>query len=118
MLVVEDDHDTSELVALFLSEHGADVRSAASAEEALDAVRVDTPELMISDIGTPDRDGDWLIEQVHALRPTLPALALTAYARDSDVQQALAAGVVRHVSKPVDPLRLTELVLRHRSKRC
>lgn len=62
----------------------------------------------------PGRDGDWPIEQVHALRPA--GARLTAYARDTDVPRALAAGFVQ--SKPVDPQRLTELALRHQSTRC
>lgn len=88
-----------------------------SAEQALAAVRTDPPDLMISDIGAPGRDGLWLIAEVHALCPALPAIALTAYARDLDARQALAAGFVHHVSKSVEPQRLADLVARHRPTR-
>ena len=65
------------------------------------------PNVLVSDLGMPEEDGLVLIRKVRALTPeqggTVPAAALTAYARDEDRQQALSAGYHIYLSKPVDP---------------
>jgi CheY-like chemotaxis protein len=87
---------------------------AASAREALSLLSSERPEILVSDIGMPHEDGYALMRQVRALPADqggqIPALALTAYARSTDAERAFDAGYQRHVSKPVDPLRLVELV--------
>ncbi len=114
VLVVDDEPDARDLVAEAFKEAGATVHVASSASEALAIVAGQRPSVMVSDIGMPHEDGYALMRQVRGLPAEqggqIPALALTAYARSGDVERAFDAGYQRHVSKPVDPLRLVELV--------
>ena len=106
VLVVEDHEDTRELVAAVLEDHGARVDTAASAGEAFDIFRAAAPDVVVADIGLPGEDGYAFIRRVRALSSdaggAVPALALTAYARAEDRNQALAAGFNAHLAKPVD----------------
>jgi PAS domain S-box-containing protein len=112
VLVVDDEPDARELLAAGLGQCGAEVVTASSAREALEAVAGATFDVLVSDIGMPGEDGYELIQRVRALPPaaggTTPAVALTAYARTEDRLRAMRAGFEMHVSKPVE---LTELVV-------
>ncbi|MBD1828682.1 response regulator [Microcoleus vaginatus GB1-A2] len=106
LLVVDDDNDTREFLIALLEEEGAMVRSAASVAEALAALESCWPDVLLSDIGMPGSDGYELIGRVREMEVLrggkIPAIALTAYARESDRQQALQAGFQMHFSKPVE----------------
>lgn len=106
ILVVEDELDALDLITVDLTEHGARVRGASSAAEALDLLRQEQFDLLISDIGMADTDGYNLIKQVRAHEGDkgehIPAIALTAYARTQDRIRAIAAGYNTHVAKPVE----------------
>ena len=109
ILVVDDEPDARDLVARILRQRGACVLLAASAEEALAKVRNEQPDLLVSDIGMPARDGFELMQDVRALPEgarDIPALALTAFARAEDRDMALRSGFQRHLGKPVDSLAL------------
>ena len=86
------------------------VTAAASAGEAMEAMRRATPDLLVCDIGLPGEDGYELIRKVRALEAErggrIPALALTAYAGPVHREKALAAGFDKQVSKPVVPAEL------------
>ncbi|MBW4538462.1 MAG: PAS domain-containing protein [Myxacorys chilensis ATA2-1-KO14] len=114
ILVVDDETDSRELVAFLLEQQGAQVRTAASAHEALIVLTQSTPDVLLSDIGMPDMDGYMLIQQVRTLTPEqggqMPAIALTAYAGEMNQQQALAAGFQKHLSKPIEPQRLIQII--------
>jgi PAS domain S-box-containing protein len=107
VLVVDDEPDSREFVAFVLEQAGANVMTAATADEALITLVQSKPDVLLSDIGMPEVDGYMLMQQVRALPPEqggqVPAIALTAYAGDFNQQQALQAGFQRHVSKPVEP---------------
>jgi signal transduction histidine kinase/DNA-binding response OmpR family regulator len=110
VLFVDDEADTREMVAATLRRTGAKVMTAASVADAVDALVTFQPDVLLSDIGMPGEDGYALIRLVRE-RPAnaggeVPAVALTAYARDSDRTRALAAGYHAHLAKPVDPSRL------------
>ena len=111
ILAVDDEPDTRELLRQGLEFLGAKVKVVGSAAEAIDSLRGNVPDILISDIGMPGTDGYDLIRQVRALPPDrggkVPAIALTAYTRVEDRLQALRAGYDMHVPKPVE---LTELV--------
>jgi PAS domain S-box-containing protein len=111
ILVVDDEPDTRDLLKQGLEFCGANVRLAGSATEAINALRRDVPDVLISDIGMPDVDGYDLIRQIRNLQAEksrhVAAIALTAYTRVEDRLQALRAGYDMHVPKPVE---LTELV--------
>ncbi|MCY1081207.1 PAS domain-containing protein [Archangium lansingense] len=114
ILVVDDEEDNREVLKVMLEEYGAHVVTAASAAEALRAVREGRPELLVSDIGMPGEDGYRLIAQVRALSVEegggVPAVALTAYARVEDRARALTAGFNMHVAKPVEPTELLSIL--------
>ena len=116
VLVVDDDADARALVGILLAGHGAQVTDAASAEEALDRLAAGTPDVLVSDIGMPGKDGYWLVGQVRAgdgQRPRrLPALALTAFAGGADRERALEAGFDAYLSKPIDEAELVRCLAR------
>ncbi len=111
ILVVEDDLDALDLITIDLAEHGAKVRGVGSAAEALELLKNETFDLLISDIAMAGADGYNLIKQVRDHEADegdrIPAIALTAYARTQDRISAIAAGYNTHVAKPVE---ITELV--------
>ena len=111
ILVVDDEPDTRELLKQGLEYCGAKVRVAGSADEAVDALCVSVPDILISDVGMPGIDGYDLIRQIRDLPRErggkVAAIALTAYTRTEDRLQALRAGYDMHVPKPVE---LAELV--------
>jgi PAS domain S-box-containing protein len=115
VLVVEDHDDARELVASVLGAAGAEVATAASTAEALERIAGTTPDLLLVDLGLPDEDGYTLLKRIRAIRTSaagaVPAVALTAYARASDRERALAAGFLDYIVKPVDPLELVKVIV-------
>jgi signal transduction histidine kinase/ActR/RegA family two-component response regulator len=106
VLVVDDEADARELIGVILRGKGADAVAAGSAAEALEALSAGGFDVIVSDISMPDEDGYGLIGRVRALEgkaAQVPAVALTAYARDRDRDRALAAGFQLHLAKPVEP---------------
>jgi PAS domain S-box-containing protein len=114
VLVVDDHADARELIGGILEASGASVITTASSREAFDALTRSAPDVLIADIGLPEEDGYALIRRIRRLDPdhggTIPAIALTAYARTDDRDRALAAGFQRHVAKPVEPHALVRIV--------
>jgi PAS domain S-box-containing protein len=114
VLVVDDEPDARGLVKRLLENCGAEVRTAASAGEAMTLLTEERPDVLISDIGMPDEDGYALIRMVRALPPdrggAVPAVALTAYARSEDRVRAMRLGYQNHVVKPVEPAELVTVV--------
>ncbi|HZI03170.1 MAG TPA: response regulator, partial [Archangium sp.] len=110
ILVVDDEADTRELLRALLEGCKARITLAASTQEALQVLRRESVDLLVSDIGMPGEDGYSLIRQVRALPQgkagRLPTVALTAYARVEDRMRALLSGFQSHVPKPVEPLEL------------
>jgi PAS domain S-box-containing protein len=114
VLVVDDEHDTLDALATVLLESGAEVRTAPSARRALEILADWMPNVLISDLGMPEEDGYALIRRVRQLPPhaggSVPALALTAYARVEDRLRVLSAGFQMHVPKPIEPSELIAIV--------
>ncbi len=114
LLVVEDEPDTLDLLKIVLSRYGAEVTTAGSAAEALDALGRAKPDVIVSDIGMPEVDGYELLRRVRALGAEeggeVPAIALTAYAREEDRARALDAGFQEHVPKPIEPSVLAGVI--------
>jgi PAS domain S-box-containing protein len=106
VLVVDDDADTRRIIRQLLERHDAEVRTAANADEALQALAEQPPDALVSDIGMPGADGYQLIARVRELPADaggqVPALALTAFARSQDRTRALMAGYQAHVAKPFE----------------
>lgn len=118
VVAVDDEADTLEMIRITLERAGAQVRTASSALEALEEVVRWQPDVLLADIGMPERDGYWLLRSVRGLAParggSVPAVALTAYARADDRRRALAAGFQLHVAKPVEPSALVDALARLR----
>jgi PAS domain S-box-containing protein len=104
VLLVDDDQDTLDLLSAALMQRSANVTAVSSAAAALDAIKMSRPDVIISDIAMPNEDGYQLIQNVRNLNliPELPAIAITAYAKEEDKQRALAAGYHRYMSKPIE----------------
>lgn len=112
VLVVDDEPDARDFIAFMLEQNGAIVTSVPSASDALQAIAQTKPDVLISDIGMPETDGYDLIRQIRSKvegKPVL-AIALTAYAGEVDRQQAIAAGFQEHVTKPVEPNTLIQII--------
>lgn len=114
VLVVDDERDSRELVATVLMMRGAEVISFGSALEALDEMKRQRFDVLVSDIGMPEMDGYWLINKVRQLPAErggkIPAAALTAYAGIEGRKRVLTAGYQMHIPKPVEPAELTSVV--------
>lgn len=113
VLLVEDDLATREVMADVLAATGADVRVVESAADGLAAVGDFRPAVVLCDIAMPGMDGYTFIRRLRALgrQGAIPALALTALAREEDRLRALAEGFQMHVTKPVGIDRLTQAVV-------
>jgi signal transduction histidine kinase/ActR/RegA family two-component response regulator len=112
ILVVDDDEDARELLRVALSLKGAAVAVASSVDEALQHIVVEPPDLIVSDLAMPGRDGFELIREVKTRYPLMPVIALTAFARDEDSVRCLKAGFRMHLTKPVDPYELISAIER------
>ncbi|HJU12480.1 MAG TPA: response regulator [Candidatus Binataceae bacterium] len=115
VLVVDDIPTNLKLARVVLSAEGLEVRTAASAEEALEVLQTFTPRVILMDIQLPGLDGLELTRQLKAdpQRRDIIILALTAYAMKGDMEKALAAGCDGYISKPIDPVTLCNVVERH-----
>src|SRR6202034_1885347 len=112
-LVVEDDDDARELTRRILTDVGAKVVEASTADAAVARVVSSKPSILISDIGMAREDGYQLLRRLRELGygpDVLPAIALTAFARSEDRGAALAAGFQDHMVKPLDPATLVQRV--------
>jgi PAS domain S-box-containing protein len=120
-LVVDDEPDARELMAVILTAAGATVDTAASAAEALWHLDTSWPDVLLADIGMPGTDGYGLIRQVRARerqgRRHLPAAAITAYVGALDRERALEAGFDHHIPKPIDPSNIVTTVMSMRQRR-
>ncbi|HEY9825549.1 MAG TPA: PAS domain S-box protein [Stenomitos sp.] len=115
VLAVDDDPDARELLTTLLIQYGAEVLMVTSAAEVLIHLDSFQPDLLISDVGMPEVDGYELIQLIRALPPEkgglVPAIALTAYAREGDYQKAIDSGYQQHITKPLDPLVLVRALI-------
>jgi signal transduction histidine kinase/CheY-like chemotaxis protein len=105
VLVVDDEADNLELVMFILEQYGATVTGFNSATAALEAIKSNQPDVLVSDIGMPIMDGYKLLDEIRALpqyqNELIPAIALTAYGSDTDHDQILDVGYKYHITKPV-----------------
>lgn len=123
VLLVDDEPDTREMLNYVFLTCGGKPYGAASVDEAIEALKKEKFDVLVSDIGMPERDGYDLIKHIRALPAEnggkIPAVALTAYARVEDRLKLLSSGFQMHVPKPVDPAELLAVVasLAKREKR-
>ena len=114
VLIVDDDADALSLLTAVLESCGARVTAVGAARAALDKLKGERFDVLLSDIGMPEEDGYWLIKKVRRLPKDgggqIPAAALTAYARRQDRMRVLRSGYQMHVPKPVEPAELVAVV--------
>jgi signal transduction histidine kinase/CheY-like chemotaxis protein len=114
VLVVEDEDDARDWLVTVLRQSGAEVVSAATAQDALSIFDAAPPDLLVSDIGLPGKNGYFLIREIRRRGKSrgggIPAVAVTAFARTNERMRALDAGFQAHVAKPVDWVRLKEVI--------
>ncbi|HEY2964328.1 MAG TPA: response regulator [Pyrinomonadaceae bacterium] len=111
-LVVDDVADVTEMLAVVLRHAGYNVVTAASAPAALKAVREQQFDVIISDIGMPDMNGYQLAREVRQLPgyATTPMVAVTGYSMFDDKERSTKAGFNAHMTKPIDPRALLDLI--------
>lgn len=103
VMLVDDSSEVLEVMTMLLETEEAEVFAFLSAEQALNAARDGRFDLVVSDIGMPSMDGHQFIGELRALTAfaSLPAIALTGYGSNHDIEKALEAGFDKHLSKPV-----------------
>ena len=113
ILVVDDDEDSLELLKMIVETHGAETQSATSAAKALQIFEEFKPDILLSDIAMPHDDGYSLIRNIRSMpheKSAIPAIALTAYVRESDKKRALETGFQMHIAKPINEKELIEAI--------
>jgi PAS domain S-box-containing protein len=110
VLVVDDEPDARDVLQRILEQSNAAIVVAASADEAAAVVIQAAPDVIVSDIGMPGQDGYQFIRRLREGGCTIPAVALTAFARPEDRAKAIHAGYQMHLPKPVEPTQLVSAV--------
>jgi two-component system CheB/CheR fusion protein len=111
-LVVDDVSDVTEMLSVLLSHAGYQVVTASSARAALEAVHAQHFDVIISDIGMPEMNGYQLAREIRQLPEyaSVPMVAVTGYSMFDDKQRSLSSGFNAHVTKPIDPRALLDLI--------
>ena len=114
VLIVDDDRESCEMMLEALGGYGASLRAALSASAAADTLAEFTPDLVLTDIAMPARDGYAVLREVRALETRLghrvPVAAVTAHAHAEDRERAIAAGFDEYLAKPIQPATLARAV--------
>jgi CheY-like chemotaxis protein len=112
VLIVDDQRDSRDLLSALFDRHGADVVQVGSAVAALDALNSRLVHLLVADLAMPDVDGFELIERVRRTRLHLPAIAVSAYARQEDRHRAFKAGYSAYCAKPLEAAEFLRVIAR------
>ncbi|MBP7571851.1 MAG: response regulator [Acidobacteria bacterium] len=112
ILLVEDHGDTADLLATVLELEGHSVELAGDVAAALEALGRGLFDLLVSDLGLPDRTGLELIRELRDRGARLPAIALSGYGQERDIERSREAGFAEHLVKPVEPRAVLEAIAR------
>ncbi len=110
LLVVDDDPDLLRLLSMRLTAAGYHVTAVTSAEAALAQLAVARPQLVLSDVRLPGRDGLALFDEIRTRHPSLPVILLTAHGTIPDAVEATARGVFGYLTKPYEPRELLDKI--------
>jgi two-component system response regulator GlrR len=110
LLVVDDDPDMLRLLSMRLSSAGYQVTAETSAETALTQLEIEHPQLVLSDVRLPGRDGLQLFDEIRKRHPSLPVILLTAHGTIPDAVEATARGVFTYLTKPYDGRELLDKI--------
>jgi two-component system CheB/CheR fusion protein len=113
-LVVDDVSDVTEMLSVLLTHAGYKVVTAASARAALEVASKQSFDVIISDIGMPEMNGYQLARELRVLPgyETTPMVAVTGYSMFDDKERSKSAGFNAHLTKPIDPRVLLDLIER------
>jgi CheY-like chemotaxis protein len=110
VLVLDDEEDMRDLIAMILEHAGAIVTRVSDVNAAVRAIAAEPPDVAVSDLAMPMEDGYSFVRRVRSLKDAaarrLPLVAMTAHARAEDRHRVLDAGFDRHVAKPIEPAEL------------
>ena len=112
LLVVDDDADMLRLLSMRLMSAGYQVTAVTSAESALTQLEIEHPQLVLSDVRLPGRDGLALFDEIRKRHPTLPVILLTAHGSEQLVRIASSRGACGCLSKPFDIDEIAQVVER------
>jgi two-component system response regulator GlrR len=110
LLVVDDDPDMLRLISMRLVSAGYQVTAVTSAETALTQLEIEHPQLVLSDVRLPGRDGLALFDEIRKRHPSLPVILLTAHGTIPDAVEATARGVFTYLTKPYDARELLDKI--------
>jgi two-component system response regulator GlrR len=110
LLVVDDDADMLRLLTMRLAAAGYRVTAVSSAEAALTQLHIERPQLVLSDVRLPGKDGLALFDDIRAQHPSLPVILLTAHGTIPDAVEATERGVFTYLTKPFDGKGLLEKI--------
>jgi CheY-like chemotaxis protein len=112
VLVVDDNPDAALTLTMLIEFWGHEVKSARNGNEALDLGREFGPEVVLLDVGLPGMDGYEVARRMRSMPETASAylVAVTGYGRAEDRREAMDAGFDKHLTKPVDPAILREML--------
>lgn len=118
VLLIEDNADSREMMAMLLGMLGYTVLEAANGHDGLERARRERPAIAVVDIGLPDMDGYAVARELRATASlrNMTLIALTGYGQDADRQRALAAGFDSHLVKPLDMDVLVNTIVSHQAK--
>jgi CheY-like chemotaxis protein len=111
-LVVDDVSDVTEMLSVLLAHAGYDVTTASSAAAALASARKEQFDVVISDIGMPEMNGYELAKAIRTIPgyEVTPMVAVTGYSMFNDREQSIKSGFTAHMTKPIDPGALLDLI--------
>jgi CheY-like chemotaxis protein len=114
IVIVEDHGEIRSLITTFLTSQGASVVATANAFDGLAAVKHCRPDVVLTDINLPGRDGFLLLQDIRAIVPEaegrMPVIAITALGNATARHRMLAAGFRRHLAKPFTPTQLLQTI--------
>lgn len=110
LLIVDDEEASSRTLKLHFERQGFELATALSAEQGLEMLAERLPDVMVSDIRMPGRDGLSLLSEVHAVHPDLPVIMITAFHDLDSTVAAMHGGAVDYVTKPIDLEKLEKAI--------
>lgn len=113
ILVVDDELTIRTILKQILEQGGFECEMAADGKEALEMLKADNFDLMITDINMPEMDGVELLQKTKELLPTFPVIFITAYGRDKIIMQAMRSGLTDYIEKPFRMNDVIDVVKRH-----
>ncbi|HVA44838.1 MAG TPA: response regulator [Pirellulales bacterium] len=112
LLVIDDNHDAADTMAMLLRVMGHQASVAYSGATGVERAIAESPDAVILDLGLPEIDGYEVARRIrqHSHLAQVPLVAVTGYGQDSDRERSLEAGLAAHIVKPVDSRKLGEIL--------